>query len=544
MRFRTKYLNNNDELCDEKPRELNYGKRHLDLNNEVPDNSKFIKYKPISGSLFKNDLNSSNTLPQDIIIFINFIATMRRFFLSDRMIKRVLLLQKLAFKETGVAIETNKDIDTLFVYSFMNKFAQIEMYMSTCEAGIITELNYYNQMDALEIRIPLNFEGISYIFEQIFEDFYQFSMSNLNIEYATIKEKNLINSIMQFNTQKAEIDEIDIYEAIQGLIKTNSILNSHKIKQETDYILNNDPILEHINSKRNPIVMKVFDLIDLEISTPTVAKQFVLEALNIASKGSYKEKEFAEASGFMEVDYIDAMASINSFDEMNALRELMSVLEEYIVLKDRDKLSEIRIVIIDMMMKKYKLGKYEEPIIENIRYSLENQNSNDYVIDVYENYLVFINKSSHEQYKFEQVQPNKYYSKIHGYIEISKVTVDWSPKEKQNNQKFNIAKIEVISERNEFNHIYENERAKDFLYIMQYATEIETLLESKGATGKGMHTKITSIEYTLEKKMIKRLRRIATIRNKKMHRKGFDNYVFSNYEDDCKIVIDYLENLT
>ena len=246
----------------------------------------------------------------------------------------------------------------------------------------------------------------------------------------------------------------------------------------------------------------------------------------------------------MEVDYVDAMASMNSFDEMNALRELMSVLEEHPALKDRDKLSEIRIVIIDMMMKKYKLGKYEEPIIENIRYSLENENSNDYVIDVYENYLVFINKSSHEQYKFEQVQPNKYYSKIHGYIEISKVTVDWSPKEKQNNQKFNIAKIEVISERNEFNHIYENERAKDFLYIMQYATEIETLLESKGATGKGMHTKITSIEYTLEKKIIKRLRRIATIRNKKMHRKGFNNYVFSNYEDDCKIVIDYLVNLT
>jgi hypothetical protein len=58
MRFRTKYLNNNDELCDEKPRELNYGKRHLDLNNEVPDNSKFIKYKRVSFKIKELIINS------------------------------------------------------------------------------------------------------------------------------------------------------------------------------------------------------------------------------------------------------------------------------------------------------------------------------------------------------------------------------------------------------------------------------------------------------------------------------------------------------
>lgn len=543
MRFKTKYLNNDDEVCEDKPSELNYGKKHLDSNNEVPGNSNLIKYESITGSLYKNDINSFVTLPQDIIVFINFIATMRRFFLSDRKIKRVILLQKLAFKEIGMAVESNKNIDTLFVYKFFNKFSQIEMYMSTCETGIITELNYYNQMDALEIRIPLNFEGISYIFEEIFEDFYQFSMNSLNIEDATLGEKKLINLIMQFDTKQVEIDDIDIYEAINGIIEINSFENNHKDKQEIDYILNNDPILEHINSKQNPIVMKVFDLLDLEISTPAVAKQFVLEKLYTASKGYKKEKEFAETSGFMESDYIDAMAPINSFDEVNALRELMSVLEEHPALKDRDKLSDIRIQVVDMIMKKYKLGKYEEPIIENLRYTLENQHSKDFIVDLYENYLVLINESSHEQYKFEQVQTNKYYSKIHGYIKISKLEVDWSLKEKQNNQKFNIVKIEVLSERNEFNHTYENERAKEFLYIMQYATEIETLLESKGASGKGIHSKVNSIKYNLEREIIKRLRRIATIRNKKMHRKGFNNYVFSDYEDDCKIVIDYLENI-
>lgn len=543
MRFKTKYLNNNDEACEDKPSELNYGKKHLDSNNEVPDNSNLIKYKSISGSLYKNDINSFIALPQNITVFINFIATMRRFFLSDRKIKRVILIQKLAFKEIGVAVESNKNIDTLFVYKFFNKFSQIEMYMSTCETGVITELNYYNQMDALEIRIPLNFEGISYIFEQIFEDFYQFSMNSLNIEDATLREKKIINLIMQFDTKQVEIDDIDIYEAINGIIKINSSENNHKVKQEIDYILNNDSILEHINSKQNPIVMKVFDLLDLEISTPAVAKQFVLEELYIASRGSSKEKEFAETSGFMKVDYIDAVAPINSFNEMNTLRELMSILEEHASLKNRDKLSDIRIKIIDMIMKKYKLGKYEEPIVENIRFTLENQKSKDFIVDLYENYLVLINKLSHEQYKFEQVQFNKYYSKVHGYIVIGKSEVDWTSNENQNKQKFNIVKIEVLSERNEFNHIYENERAKEFLYIMQYATEIEMLLESRGAFGKGMHSKVNSIKYNLEREIVKRLRRIATIRNKKMHRKGFSNYVFSDYEDDCKVVINYLENI-
>lgn len=543
MRFITKYLNNNDEVCDDKPIGLNYGKQHLNSNNEVPENSSLIKYESIAGSLYKNDIGSFETLPQDIVIFINFIATMRRFFLSNRKMKRVLLLQKLAFKEIGVAIETNKDVDTLFVYSFMNKFAQIEMYMSTCETGIITELNYYNQMDALEIRIPLNFEGISYIFEQIFEDFYQFSMNDLNIETATNEEKSLINAIMQFDTKKDEIDDIDIYESLHGVVQTDEFANNRKIKQEIDYIFNNDFILKHINSKQNPIVMKVFDLVDLEISTPTVAKQFVLEELYISSKGHEKEKEFVELSGFVEADYIDAVTPINSFDEVNASRELMSILEEHPSLKNRDKLADMRIQIVDMIMKKYKIGKYEDLIFENIRYTLENQQSKDFIVDMYESYLVLINRLSDKQYKFEQINLSQYYSKLHGYINISKSGVEWTSKEKQKNQKFNIVKVEVLSERSEFNHIYENERAKEFLYIMQYATEIETLLERAGASGKGMHSKVNSIKYNLDKEIIKRLRRIATVRNKKMHRKGFNNYVFSDYEDDCKIVSDYLESI-
>lgn len=543
MKYKTKYLNYDEHICDDKPDDLNYGRKHFNLNNEASENSSIIEYESISGSLYKRDIKLFTKSSQKVMIFINFIATMRILFLSNRKIKRVLLLQKFAFKETGTAVKTNKDIDTLFVYSFIHKFAQIEIYMSTCETGVITELNYYHQMESLEIRIPLSFEGISYIFEQIFEDFYQVSMSDLNLNQATAQEKSLINSIMQFDIKIDEIDNIDIYEAIDGIIQPFSYTVDQQIKQEVDRVLDNDLILKYINSQQNPIIIKLFDLIDLEISSIIVAKQFVLEELSTISKGNIKEQEFVETSGLVQIDYIDALSPINSSNEVHAVRQLMSVLEDHPALKDRNNLADIRIEIIDMIMKKYKIGKYEALDFENIRYTLENQESKDLMVDVYEHHLVLIDRLSHEQYKFEQVYFSKYYNKVHGYITINKSRVNWTSKEKQKNQKFDIVKIEIISERSEFNHIYENERAKEFLYIMEYATEIETLLESRGASGKGMHSKLTSIEYNLDKEIIKRIRRIATIRNKKMHLKGFSNYVFSDYEDDCKIVIDYLGDI-
>jgi len=165
------------------------------------------------------------------------------------------------------------------------------------------------------------------------------------------------------------------------------------------------------------------------------------------------------------------------------------------------------------------------------------------IIDLYENHLVLINKHSHKQSKFDKVKDNRFYSRIHGYIEMNQSTFSKYPKDKKSIEEFSIVKTEELIERNEFSHIYENDRAKEFLYIMEYTTKIETILEKIGAKGRGLHGKISSIEDILDDGIIKSLRRIASIRNKKMHRKGYNNYVYSDYEDDCKIVIDYLEKL-
>ncbi len=43
-----------------------------------------------------------------------------------------------------------------------------------------------------------------------------------------------------------------------------------------------------------------------------------------------------------------------------------------------------------------------------------------------------------------------------------------------------------------------------------------------GATGKGLHEKISSVEGQLTPEMIRNMRYLATIRNKLVHERGFD----------------------
>ena len=58
--------------------------------------------------------------------------------------------------------------------------------------------------------------------------------------------------------------------------------------------------------------------------------------------------------------------------------------------------------------------------------------------------------------------------------------------------------------------------------VIHSAKELEWLLESTfGATGKGLHEKITSVESSLPPALVKRLRFLATIRNRLIHERGF-----------------------
>jgi hypothetical protein len=50
---------------------------------------------------------------------------------------------------------------------------------------------------------------------------------------------------------------------------------------------------------------------------------------------------------------------------------------------------------------------------------------------------------------------------------------------------------------------------------------LETLLEGLGATGKGLHEKVTSVQSRLAQPLVKKLRFIATVRNKIVHESDY-----------------------
>lgn len=76
-------------------------------------------------------------------------------------------------------------------------------------------------------------------------------------------------------------------------------------------------------------------------------------------------------------------------------------------------------------------------------------------------------------------------------------------------------------------------------YILDYTTKIEELLRQLNATGKGMHEKTDSIEDQLDSRIVKKLRFIATIRNKAVH-ENIVNVDLDKFTKNAQEVIDYL----
>lgn len=78
--------------------------------------------------------------------------------------------------------------------------------------------------------------------------------------------------------------------------------------------------------------------------------------------------------------------------------------------------------------------------------------------------------------------------------------------------------------------------------ILDYTTQIESLLTKLGATGRGMHEKLDSIETNIEFSMVKKIRWIATLRNKAVHEENFNTDI-NNFIEGANDVIDYLQAL-
>ena len=75
--------------------------------------------------------------------------------------------------------------------------------------------------------------------------------------------------------------------------------------------------------------------------------------------------------------------------------------------------------------------------------------------------------------------------------------------------------------------------------IINSTKEIETILVNLGATGKGLHEKVSSIEREINKTVVKAIRFIATIRNNVLHDDNFKltKEIISEFEDSHEVVL-------
>ncbi|OQY37703.1 MAG: hypothetical protein B6226_04895 [Candidatus Cloacimonetes bacterium 4572_65] len=73
--------------------------------------------------------------------------------------------------------------------------------------------------------------------------------------------------------------------------------------------------------------------------------------------------------------------------------------------------------------------------------------------------------------------------------------------------------------------------------VIKVSKAIESQLKSKyGASGKGLHSKLSSVESKLDPKLVKKIRYIATIRNKLVHDESV-NKVPHGFRGDCTEVL-------
>jgi len=82
--------------------------------------------------------------------------------------------------------------------------------------------------------------------------------------------------------------------------------------------------------------------------------------------------------------------------------------------------------------------------------------------------------------------------------------------------------------------------------IVSRVKKIETVLSEMGASGRGLHAKLTSIESQLDGSVVRKIRFIASIRNKLLHEDGFElsDDIFERFEGACDQVEEYFHRLS
>lgn len=84
----------------------------------------------------------------------------------------------------------------------------------------------------------------------------------------------------------------------------------------------------------------------------------------------------------------------------------------------------------------------------------------------------------------------------------------------------------------------------DYEHAIRSSKELEWLLESLGGSGRGLHDRLSSIQERLSPQLVRKVRYIATIRNRLVHERGFDvipdRATFTAYVNESRRELDRL----
>ena len=179
-----------------RPSDLDYGIRHFGEDGSVLGGMRVENYQPSPPGNFNRikylhefGPNTSREQFHDwrsptAKEFIGCMVLLRRFILSGRFDRKVILTRLMDFDDTGVALveSSGGDAHAQFIYLYTTEPTQIEIYISADDYGSITEINRYNHSNFKEVKIPLNDIGMKYVFLQIMGDICRVDLNKFDFE--------------------------------------------------------------------------------------------------------------------------------------------------------------------------------------------------------------------------------------------------------------------------------------------------------------------------------------------------------------------------
>jgi len=118
------------------------------------------------------------------------------------------------------------------------------------------------------------------------------------------------------------------------------------------------------NNGYENIGREIANILNKEIISKEVAKQFILEELDAASQGNDYARNFVRNSGFNNFEFEGTMYN-TEWGTDNNIEHLQLLLRSFLMkINDIDLMVKLSISVIDNIMKEWKLGKYEKNNID------------------------------------------------------------------------------------------------------------------------------------------------------------------------------------